>query len=86
MAVSGAVPSILEAARSGDKRALLVAMRDHLAWVLDDDVSPRDLAALTRRLLEVVKEIAALDARDEVESRSHLRLLDESEAFDITAL
>lgn len=62
--------SVSQAAESGDHRALLVSMRDRIATaVADQDCPPRDLAALTRRLQDIAREIAGLDARalDEVE-------------------
>jgi len=56
--------SVSEAAASGDHRALLVAMRERIArTVSDPDCPPRDLAALTRRLQDVSKEIEAIDLR-----------------------
>lgn len=54
--------SIRDAAASGDRRMLLVAMRDKIAGDLDEGVPPRDLASLTRRLLEITREIEAIDA------------------------
>jgi hypothetical protein len=54
--------SIKDAAANGSRRDLLVAMRDKVASDLDDGVPPRDLASLTRRLLEITKEIEAIDA------------------------
>lgn len=65
--VSGGVRSlsVSEAAESGSDRELLVAMRSRIAVaVADPDTPPRDLAALTKRLSEVVREIAALDLRE----------------------
>lgn len=56
--------SVAQAAASGDHRALLVAMRERIArTVSDPDCPPRDLAALTRRLQDISKEIEALDLR-----------------------
>lgn len=56
--------SVAEAAASGDHRALLVAMRDRISkTVSNDDCPPRDLAALTRRLQDIAKEIEAIDLR-----------------------
>jgi len=56
--------TVAEAAESGDHRALLVAMRERIAkTVSDPDCPPRDLAALTRRLQEIAREIQQLDAR-----------------------
>lgn len=54
--------TVVASAEAGDHRALLIAMRSRLARAVDDPkTAPRDLAALTRRLMEVAKEIAALD-------------------------
>lgn len=56
--------AIASAARDGDDRDLLVALRDRLAEAIDDPECPkRDLAALTRRLQDTVKEISAYDAQ-----------------------
>lgn len=57
--------TVAEAAASGDYRALLVATRDRIARAVSAaDCPPRDLAALTRRLTDIGKELAAMDARD----------------------
>lgn len=49
-----------EAARDGSDLELLMAMRDRVAeTVADPNCPPRDLAALTRRLEELRKQIAA---------------------------
>ena len=51
-----------DAAKSGTHRDLLVAMRDRIATAVQDpNCPPRDLAALTRRLNEIAKDIRALD-------------------------
>lgn len=56
--------TVAQAAASGDHRALLVAMRERIARAVSDpECPPRDLAALTRRLQDVAKEIEALDLR-----------------------
>lgn len=56
--------SVSEAAATGDHRKLLVAMRERIArTVADPDCPPRDLAALTRRLQDISKEIEAIDLR-----------------------
>lgn len=57
-----ALGRIAQAAASGSRRDLLVAMRDAIADDLDAGVPARDLASLTRRLLEITKEIEAIDA------------------------
>ena len=62
--------SVTEAAKKGTPRELLVAMRDRIASAVEDPkTSPRDLAALTRRLVEVVRDIEQIDARDEQEAQ-----------------
>lgn len=53
--------SVAEAAQSGDRRELLVAMRDQIAKKISDDCHARDMAPLTRRLQEIVKELDHLD-------------------------
>ena len=60
------VPKTIEAAAaSGDYRATLVKLRDRLAKTLDDVNTPaRDLASTSRRFLEVVREIEAIDSSD----------------------
>ncbi|RIX26476.1 hypothetical protein [Amnibacterium setariae] len=53
---------IASAARSGNRRELLVALRDHIAAQLDEGVGARELAPLSRRLVDVAAEIEAIDA------------------------
>lgn len=54
--------SVAEAAAGGDRRELLVAMRDRIAKaVADPDCPPRDLAALSRRLQDIAKDIDGID-------------------------
>ena len=56
--------TITEAADGGSTRELLVAMRARIARAVEDPNTPaRDLAALTKRLVEVVRDIEAIDAR-----------------------
>lgn len=53
--------SILEAAEQGSRLEELRAMRRRLAVALDDPNTPaRDLAALSRRQLEIGREIEAI--------------------------
>ena len=62
--------SVTKAAADGSRRELLVAMRARVATAVEDPNTPaRDLAALTRRLLEIAKEIEAIDAAAEQEDR-----------------
>ena len=58
--------TVTQAATSGTPRELLTALRDRVAKDVEDPNTPsRDLAALSKRLMEIVREIEALDARDE---------------------
>jgi len=57
--------SVSEAAQSGDELALLVAMRDRIAVAVTDPECPkRDLASLTLRLANIVKEIKAVESAE----------------------
>lgn len=61
--------TVTGAAKDGDRRDLLVAMRERVAQAVEDGATPaRDLAALTRRLMEIAREIEAIDAREIEES------------------
>lgn len=58
--------TVLEAAESGDYLSELVALRRRIATAVGDpNTAARDLASLTRRQLEISKEINALMAADE---------------------
>lgn len=60
--------TVSEAADKGSTRELLVAMRTRIAKAVEDPNTPaRDLAALTKRLVEVVRDIEAIDARTQQE-------------------
>jgi ribosome-binding protein aMBF1 (putative translation factor) len=62
----GKAKSVSEAAEKGTTRELLVAMRSRIAKAVEDPNTPaRDLAALTKRLVEVVRDIEAIDARED---------------------
>jgi len=55
--------TVKAAAEAGDRRRLLAALRTRIATDIDNaNTPPRDLAALSRRLLEIAREIEALDA------------------------
>ena len=61
--------SVFEAAQKGSTRELLEATRDRIAVAVEDEKTPaRDLAALTKRLMETVREIEAIDAREQQEA------------------
>ena len=59
--------SVLQAAHSDDERELLCALRDSIAEQLDDGVPARDLASLSKRLMEIRREIAVIDTQREGE-------------------
>lgn len=64
--------SVLDATERGDNRDVMVMLRRRLAAAVDaPETPPRDLAALTRRLLEVDKTIREIDlAREERERQT----------------
>ena len=71
--------TITEAADGGTTRELLVAMRARIAKAVEDPNTPaRDLAALTKRLVEVVRDIEAIDARDDQEAEQRGPTQDET--------
>ena len=68
--------TVTQAAKGGTTRELLAATRDRIAVAVEDPNTPaRDLAALSKRLMETVREIEAIDARTE-ESESHAHVED----------
>jgi len=78
-------PTITEAAEAGDERALLVALRKKLAQTIQDSSTPaRDQASLSIRLLQINRDIQAIDARAKEESQDAAEV--EDEAFDPEAL
>ena len=76
--------SVADAAATGSHRTLQVAMRERIArTVSDPGCPPRDLAALTRRLQDIAKEIETIDLR------AHEEVDGDSEAttdFDSSAI
>ena len=69
--------TVVEAAKSGTPRELLVAMRDLVAEaLLKPNCPPREFAALTKRLQDIVKDIESLDARHDADLHSRVRELE----------
>lgn len=61
--------TVTTAASKGTMRDLLVSMRDRVAKGVENENTPaRDLAALTKRLMEIVRDIEAIDARAKQEA------------------
>lgn len=57
--------TVVAAAADGDRRELLVALRSRVAKALDDpNTAARDLAALTRRMQEIARDIEAIDSEE----------------------
>ena len=56
--------SVTAAAQQG-RRALLEALRDSIASSIDDGVPARELASLSRRLMEITKELDEVVAEEE---------------------
>lgn len=55
----------VKSAAASSQRDLLVALRDKIAGDIDEGVPARDLASLSRRLLEIAGQIAELDSVEE---------------------
>ena len=71
--------SLLEAAQSGDKRATLIALRDQIAATIENCESGRDMAANSKRLMEVMAEIEALPDPTNEKKSKHDRLKEKLE-------
>ena len=65
---------LVEAAKSGDKRATLIALRDKLAETIQNCESGRDMASNSKRLMEVMAEIEALPDPETKKKSKHDRL------------
>lgn len=80
-----AISSVLEAAEVGSRLDELRQMRKVIARAIDNEnTSPRDLAALTRRQIEISKEIEALmrQQAEEAEDAAHVA----DQPFDAAAI
>ena len=75
--------TITTAAEDGDRLDLLIAMRSRVAKAVEDERTPaRDLASLTRRLLEIAKDIETLESAPDPAATPAPR----DDAFDASAL
>ena len=70
---------LVDAAKSGDKRATLIALRDKLAETIENCESGRDMAANSKRLMEVMSELEALPDPAQVKVSNHDRLKQKNE-------
>jgi len=66
--------NLIEAAKSGDKRATLIALRDKLAATIENCESGRDMAANSKRLMEVMAELEAMPDPEKARISKHDRL------------
>ena len=71
--------SLVDAAKSGDKRATLMALRDKIAETIENCESGRDMAANSKRLMEVMAELEALPDPKEKRISKHDRLKSRNE-------
>ena len=71
--------SLLEAAQSGDKRKTLVALRDKIAETIENCDSGRDIAANSKRLMEVMAELDEMPDPESQKLSKHDRLKMEHE-------
>ena len=84
-------PTPVKDAASRNTKALLVATRDRIALAVDDPTTPaRDLAALTKRLVDIAREIDSITTREREERerkrKERERLKNDTEAFDPKAI
>ena len=77
--------TVTEAVADGTSRDVFRTMQERIAKAIDDpNIRGADLAALTRRLHELRKEIEALDAREEQEAGRDAEV--EDGKFDASAV
>lgn len=73
--------NVIQAAASGDRLALLMALRDRVAETVHIGCAPRELAALSLRLADLAREIEAIQQAAELDAAAEAaRITDE--AFD----
>lgn len=77
--------TVAEAAASGDQLATLIATKDRVATAITSpDCSPRDLAALTKRLDDIMEKIKVLSAQSETAEAEQADAA--SDHFDASAI
>jgi hypothetical protein len=66
---------LTEAAKSGNKRETLIALRDKIAETIENCESGRDMASNSKRLMDVIAELEALpDPNEKKKVSRHDRL------------
>jgi len=79
--------TVLEAAETGTRADELRAMRVVIAKALDDSsTSARDLAALSRRQMEISREIEVLEAAEAQEAQQRERSVPGRRSFAAAAI
>lgn len=79
-------PTVSEAATKGSTRDLLVAMRDRIAKAVENEkTAAKDLAALSNRLMQIVRDIEAIDAREGQEDADRANDVEDGK-FDASAV
>ena len=66
--------NLVEAANSGNKRETLIALRDKLAYTIQNCDSGRDMASNSKRLMEVMSELEQLPDPEAKKESKHDRL------------
>lgn len=66
--------NLIDAAKSGDKRETLIALRDILAKTIQECESGRDMASNTKRLMEVMAELETMPDPNAKKESKHDRL------------
>lgn len=66
--------NLVDAAKSGDKRATLIALRDKLAETIQNCESGRDMASNSKRLMEVMAELEQMPDPTAKKESKHDRL------------
>lgn len=66
---------LVSAAKCGSRRDVLEALRDKLAASIQDCESGRDVAALSKRLMEVMGELDALPRQSDDDGLAELQEL-----------
>lgn len=67
--------NLVDAVKSGDRRATLMALRDKIAETIENCDSGRDMAANSKRLMEVMSELDNMPDPNEYKKMSkHDRL------------
>lgn len=73
------ISTVLAAAEAGSRLDEMIQMRRVIARAIDNEnTSPRDLAALTRRQIEISKEIEAVQRQQEEEAEEGAISADEA--------